>query len=31
MSASIDAAQVAAAFEETFGAAPDGVWAAPGA
>lgn len=30
MSASTDAAQVAADFERTFGAAPDGVWAAPG-
>ncbi|POH60770.1 galactokinase [Arthrobacter glacialis] len=30
MSASIDAAHVAKAFEETFGAAPQGVWAAPG-
>ncbi|MHA7306255.1 galactokinase [Arthrobacter sp. TMN-49] len=30
MSASIDAAQVAQAFQDTFGAAPDGVWAAPG-
>ena len=30
MSASLDAAQVAANFETTFGTAPDGVWAAPG-
>ncbi|PYI38803.1 galactokinase [Arthrobacter psychrolactophilus] len=30
MSASIDASQVALAFEEHFGATPDGVWSAPG-
>ncbi|SEE67196.1 galactokinase [Arthrobacter alpinus] len=30
MSASIDAAFVAASFEETFGSKPDGVWSAPG-
>ncbi|MDJ0312432.1 galactokinase [Arthrobacter sp. H35-D1] len=30
MSASIDAAQVAQAFADTFGTAPDGVWSAPG-
>ena len=30
MSASIDAAQVAQSFTDTFGATPDGVWSAPG-
>ncbi|MGO2540569.1 MAG: galactokinase [Specibacter sp.] len=30
MSASIDAAQVAKAFEAAYGTAPDGVWSAPG-
>lgn len=30
MSASIDASQVSLAFEEHFGATPDGVWSAPG-
>lgn len=30
MSASIDAAQVAQAFTDTFGTTPDGVWSAPG-